>query len=282
LIREESGNHVFRFPLSKKPIMDFLRPFHRKEINMILEGLTALVTGGSRGIGAACCELLAANGAAVGVNYLGNKEAADQVVGRIRASGGKALAVQADVRDRSQVDRMVATVQKDLGTLDILVNNANISFPIKPFGEFLWDEMLGKLSGEIGSSFNCCQAVIPGMVEKGMGRIINISSGLSRTPGNGFVAHTTAKSGLDAFTKALALELGPQRITVNTVAPGLTETDATSFLAQEAKDAAAAHTPLRRIGQSEDVAGAVLFFASSYSGFITGTWLPVDGGSTMI
>lgn len=249
---------------------------------MILKGLTALVTGGSRGIGAACCELLAANGAAVGVNYLGNKEAAGQVVDRIIAARGKALAVQADVRDRSQVDRMIAAIQSDLGDVDILVNNANISFPIKPFEQFQWDEMVGKLDGEIGSSFNCSQAVIPGMVKKGLGRIINISSGLSRTPGDGFVAHTTAKSGLDAFTKALALELGPQGITVNTVAPGLTETDATSGMPKEAKDATAAYTPLRRIGQSEDVAGAVLFFASSYSGFITGTWLPVDGGSTMI
>ena len=249
---------------------------------MILEGLTALITGGSRGIGAACCELLAANGAAVGVNYVGNKEAADQVVNRILSSGGRALAFQADVRDRAQVDRMVDAVQNQFGSIDILVNNANINFPVKPFGEFKWDEMQGKLGGEIGASFNCCQAVLPGMVAKGMGRIINISSGLSRTPGDGFVAHTTAKSGLDAFTKALAHELGPQGITVNTVAPGLTETDATAWLPKEAKDAAAAHTPLRRIGQSEDVAGAVLFFASRYSGFVTGTWLPVDGGSTMI
>lgn len=249
---------------------------------MILEGLTALVTGGSRGIGAACCELLAANGAGVGVNYIGNKEAADGVVKRIASSGGRAFAVQADVRERAQVDRMVAAVQEELGAVDILVNNANINFPVKPFAQFNWEEMNGKLGGEIGASFHCCQAVLPGMVQKGWGRIINISSGLSRTPGDGFVAHTTAKSGLDAFTKALALELGPQGITVNTVAPGLTETDATAWLPKEAKDAAAAHTPLRRIGQSEDVAGAVLFFASRYSNFVTGTWLPVDGGSTMI
>ena len=249
---------------------------------MILNGKTALVTGGSRGIGAACCELLAANGAAVVVNYLENNEAADQVVDRIHSAGGKAFAIQADARDREQVDQMVAAIRKDLGSVDILVNNANIGFPVKPFTEFQWDEMAGKLGGEIGSSFNCCKAVIPGMVDKGLGRIINISSGLSRTPGDGFVAHTTAKSGLDAFTKALAFELGPQGITVNTVAPGLTETDATAWLSQEAKDGAASHTPLRRIGQSEDVAGAVLFFASDYSGFITGTWLPVDGGNTMI
>jgi len=249
---------------------------------MDLDGHTVLVTGGSRGIGAACCELLGANGAAVGVNYLGNKEAAEKVADRIRAAGGRAFAIQADVRDRAQVDVMVAAVREELGTVDILVNNANINFPVKPFDQFQWDEMMGKLGGEIGASFNCCQSVIPGMLKKGEGRIINISSGLARTPGDGFVAHTTAKSGLDAFTRALAHELGPLGITVNTVAPGLTETDATAWMPKEAKDAAAAHTPLRRIGRSVDVAGAVLFFASDYSGFITGTWLPVDGGSTMI
>jgi 3-oxoacyl-[acyl-carrier protein] reductase len=117
----------------------------QKEVAMILEGMTALVTGGSRGIGAACCQLLAANGAAVGVNYIGNRKAAEQVVDQIRSAGGRALAVQADVRDRSQVDGMVAEVQKDMGKVDILVNNANINFPVKPFGEFLWDEMMGKL-----------------------------------------------------------------------------------------------------------------------------------------
>ncbi|UCG39120.1 MAG: 3-oxoacyl-ACP reductase FabG [bacterium] len=248
---------------------------------MLLKGQTAIVTGASRGIGAACAILLARNGAAVGVNYLGNKEAADHVVGRIREEHGKAVAVQADVRDQHQVERMVKAVEKDLGHVDILVNNANINFPVKPFVKFSWEDMASKLNGEIGAAFHCCHAVLPGMVERGRGRIINISSGLSRTPGDGFVAHTTAKSGLDAFTKALAHELGPHGITVNTVAPGLTETDATAWLPQEAKDGAAAHTPMRRIGQSEDVAGAVLFFASHYSSFITGTWLPVDGGNSM-
>ena len=249
---------------------------------MLLQGQIALITGGGRGIGASCAQLLAANGAAVGVNYVSNADAAASVVDSITAKGGKAIAVKADVRDRGEVQSMVQTVQDQLGPIDILVNNANINFPIQPFMEFTWEEMYAKLTGEIGASFHCCQAVIPGMLKKGVGRIINISSGLSRTPGNGFVAHTTAKSGLDAFTKALALELGPQGITVNTVAPGLTETDATAGMPKEAKDGAAAHTPLQRIGQPEDVAGAVLFFASGHSGFITGTWVPVDGGSTMI
>ncbi len=249
---------------------------------MILKGQTALITGASRGIGAACAELLGENGAAVGVNYVSNEKAASEVTKKIISGGGKAIAVKADVRDFAQVQEMVKTVESELGPIDILVNNANISFPIKPFTEFTWEEMAAKLNGEIGSSFNCCQAVVAGMIERGRGSIINVSSGLSRTPGDGFVAHTTAKSGLDAFTRALAHELGQKGITVNTVAPGLTETDATSFLPQEAKDAIAGHTPLRRIGQSEDVAGAVLFFAASYSQFITGTYLPVDGGSTMV
>jgi 3-oxoacyl-[acyl-carrier protein] reductase len=249
---------------------------------MILKNQVALITGASRGIGAACAELLAKNGAAIGVNYVGNKEAADHVVGRIRSHGGKAQAVQADVRDADQVKRLVKQVEKDLGPIDILVNNANISFPVKPFVEFTWEEMAGKLNGEIGAAFHCCQAVLSGMIERKRGRIINISSGLSRTPGEGFVAHTTAKSGLDAFTKALAHELGQHGITVNTVAPGLTETDATAWLPPEAKAGTAAHTPLRRIGQPDDVAGAVLLFASHYGQFVTGTYLPVDGGSTML
>ena len=248
----------------------------------MLTGKTALVTGSSRGIGAACAVLLAQNGAAVGVNYVGNRAAGQEVVEQIRNSGGKALLIQADARDRKQVETMAAKVEKTLGPIDILVNNANISFPVKPFLEFAWDEIQSKLTGEIGASFNCCQAVLPGMIKRGYGRIINISSGLSVSPGDGFVAHSTAKSGLNAFTRALAHEYGPMGITVNTVSPGLTETDATSWLSPEAKAGAVAHVPLRRIGIPVDIAGAVLFFASDYSGHITGAYLGVDGGSTMV
>jgi 3-oxoacyl-[acyl-carrier protein] reductase len=255
---------------------------YSKEETMLLKGKTALVTGASRGIGAATAALLAENGAAVAVNYFASQEAADQVVEKILSGGGKASAFKADVRDASQVEAMVKGVEDTFGPVDILVNNASIGFPIQPFAEFPWDGMVEKLNGEIGAAFYCCQAVAPKMIERGWGRIINISSGLARTPGDGFVAHSTAKSGLDAFTRALAHEFGPKGITVNTVAPGLTETDATSFLPPEAKAGSAAHAPLRRIGQPEDVAGPVLFFASDYSRFITGTWLPVDGGHSMV
>ena len=248
---------------------------------MTLSGKVALVTGASRGIGAACAETLAANGASVAVNYVQNQDAAAAVVDRIRKEDGKAIPVKADVRSSEQVLSMVSQVEAELGPVDILVNNANISFSIKPFTEFSWDEMEAKLTGEMKASFFCCQAVVQGMIERGYGRIINISSGLSISPGHGFLAHTTAKSGLNGFTRALALELGPAGITVNTVSPGLTETDATSFLSKEAKEGTAAHTPMKRIGLPGDVAGAVLLFATDHLGFVTGSYLPVDGGITM-
>ena len=249
---------------------------------MILAEKVALVTGASRGIGASSAILLAHNGAAVAINYFQSPDAANDVVEKIHAGGGKAFAVKADVRDPKQVAEMVKEAEKTLGPVDILVNNASIGFPIKPFMDFTWEEMEAKLTGEIQASFNCCQAVIPGMVSREHGRIINISSGLSKTASDGFVAHMTAKAGLDSFTRSLAHEFGPKGITVNTVAPGLTETDATSFLPQEAKDGYAAHVPLRRIGVPDDVAGAVLFYASDYSRFLTGTYMPVDGGSIML
>ena len=157
-----------------------------------------------------------------------------------------------------------------------------MSSPVKPFLAFTWEEMEAKLTSEIRASFLCAQAVAPGMTRRGWGRIVNISSGLSRRPGDGFVAHCTAKSALDAFTRSLAHELGPTGVTVNTVAPGLTETDATAFLPDEGKQMVAGMTPLRRIGQPADVAGAVLYLASDLGRFTTGTYLPVDGGMTML
>ncbi len=249
---------------------------------MILAEKVALITGASRGIGAASAVLLAHNGASVAVNYFQSEDSAAEIVKKIESAGFAASAFQADVREPGQVKAMVSEVEKSLGPVDILVNNASIGFPIKPFAEFTWEEMEAKLNGEIRAAFNCCQAILPGMVERGYGRIVNISSGLSRSPGDGFVAHSTAKSALDSFTRSLAHEYSPQGITVNTIGPGLTETDATSFLPQEAKDGYAAHVPLRRIGMPNDVAGAVLFYASDYSRFITGSYLPVDGGAIML
>ena len=249
---------------------------------MLLNERVVLVTGASRGIGAATAKLLAAHGAAVAVNYLQNEKAAKAVVDAITNEGGRALAVQADVREQSQVEAMVARVSEELGFIDTLVNNASIQFPVVPFMEYPWEAFHDKLVGELGAAFFCCRAVVPAMIEQGRGWIIAVSSGLSRHPGHGFCAHSTAKSGLDAFVRALALELGPHGIRVNTVSPGLTITDATAFLPQEAKDASARATPLGRNAEPEDIAGVVLAMATDPSGFVTGAYVPVSGGTLML
>jgi 3-oxoacyl-[acyl-carrier protein] reductase len=249
---------------------------------MKMTGKVAVVTGASRGIGAAIAKRLGRQGASVAVNYAGNREAAEAVVAEIGAGGGKAIAVQADVRDPAQILAMARTVSESLGPVDVLVLNASIGFPIVPFLEFRWEDFESKLVGELKAAFACCKAFVPGMVERKRGSVVAISSQLSRQPGPGFCAHSTAKSGLDAFMKSLALELGPSGVRVNVVAPGLTDTDATAFLKPEARAGAAQGTPLRRIGLPDDVAGAVLFMASDESRFVTGSYLPVSGGAHML
>ena len=172
--------------------------------------------------------------------------------------------------------------EAELGPVDILVNNANMNFPITPFVDYGWEDFERKLRNELKASFHCCKAVVPGMIARGGGCIVNVSSTLSRTPGQGFVAHTSAKSALDGFSKALALELGPSGIRVNVVAPGLTITDATAHVTKESQEAIAKHTPLRRVAEPEDIAGAVLFYCVEWSQFVTGTYMPVCGGVQML
>lgn len=248
---------------------------------MLMKGRVVLVTGASRGIGAATAKLLAAHGAAVVVNYHSSEEAAREVVTGIEAAGGRGLAIQADVRDPAQVAAMVDRAAAELGPVDTVVLNASIQFPVTPFMDYEWAAFEAKLLGELGAAFHCVKAVAPGMIERGSGCVIAVSSTLSRHPGPGFCAHSAAKSGLDAFAKSLALELGPQGIRVNVVAPGLTLTDATAFVPEEQKQAMARMTPLGRNALPEDVAGAVLAMACNEAGFVTGAYVPVSGGMMM-
>ena len=246
---------------------------------MSLNGNVALVTGASRGIGAAVAKALAAQGVVVAVNYFGSEAAAHAVVDEILAAGGRAMTVKADARDRAQVEAMAATVQAQLGPIGILVLNASIDFPMASFLEYPWEAFEAKLTGELGAAFHGCRAVVPQMLARKGGAIVAISSGLARHPGWGFCAHSAAKAGLEGFVRALACELGPMGIRVNAVAPGLTLTDATANIPEKHKDQAAAHTPLRRNGQAEDVAQAVLGILQA--DFVTGATLPVNGGSSV-
>jgi 3-oxoacyl-[acyl-carrier protein] reductase len=249
---------------------------------MLLEGKVALVTGASRGIGAATARLLARHGAAVAVNFHQSGATAAALVSEIEASGGRALAVGADVRERAQVEAMVGQATAALGAVDILVLNAAIQFPMVPFVDYPWEAFEAKLTGELKAAFFCSRAVVPSMIRRGRGSIIAVSSGLSRHPGFGFCAHSTAKSALDAFARALALELGPRGIRVNVVAPGLTLTDATAGLPQQVKEASARQTPLGRNAVAEDVAGAILALVSDEAAFVSGAYVPVSGGSQMM
>jgi 3-oxoacyl-[acyl-carrier protein] reductase len=251
-------------------------------MNMLMTDRVVLVTGASRGIGAATARLLAAHGAAVAVNYFKSGDAAAAVVADIEAAGGRAQAVCADVRDQEQVEAMVATVVDAMGAIDTVVLNASIQFPMVPFLEYSWEAFEAKLTGELRAAFFCCRAVVPSMAERGRGCIIAVSSGLSRQTAPGFCAHSTAKSGLDAFARSLASELGPLGIRVNTVSPGLTITDATAGLPEEHKAAIASNTPLRRNAQPEDVAGAILMVAADPFAFVSGAYIPVSGGSLLM
>jgi NAD(P)-dependent dehydrogenase (short-subunit alcohol dehydrogenase family)/acyl carrier protein len=248
----------------------------------LLKDKVVLITGASRGIGSAAARLLARHGAKVAINYLSNQSRASRVKELIESDGGTAELFQGDVTDCEQATRLVEAVRDKFGDIDVLVSNAAIGFKMRSFVDYEWEDFHRKLDGEIRSMFYLCKAVAPHMIRRGKGSIIAVSSSMSRTWGSGFIAHSTAKSALDSFVRSLACELGPEGVRVNTVAPGLILTDATANLPPYVKDSASARCPLRRNGLPRDVAGAVLFLASDLSQFMTGTYLPVDGGFTML
>jgi amino acid adenylation domain-containing protein len=248
----------------------------------LLQDKVALVTGASRGIGLATALLLAEHGAKVAINYRDSQKQAQGVKEQIEARGGSAEIFQADVTDAADVAELVAAVHRRFERIDVLVANAHIHFRHRAFVDYVWSDLERKVSDELKAIFYPCQAVAPEMLRRKNGSIVAISSALSKRGSDGFLAQITAKAAVDAFVRALAAELGPAGVRVNTVAPGLVLTDAASPMPMGNKASIASQSPLRRNGAANDIAGAVLFLASELSQFMTGTYVPVDGGYTML
>lgn len=255
---------------------------------MDFAGKTVLVTGGSRGIGAAIAKAFAAEEASVVVNYVQNAEAAAETVAACEALGsGGAIAVQADVTDRPAADGLIEQALAEFGKIDVLVNNAFSPYSFNPetrkmHWELDWSDYQRQIDGAVKAAHGLAQAVLPSMLKRSSGCIINVATNLVNRPVVPYHDYTTAKAALIGFSRNLAAELGPLGIRVNTVCPGLVYPTEASRNAKEAlKDAIIAQTPLSRIAAPADVAGPVLFLASPWSGFMTGQTLYVDGGMTM-
>lgn len=248
---------------------------------------TILVTGASRGIGAALAKAFAAEGGLVIVNYRSSEAAAQAVVEACRAAGGQAVAIAADVTDPEAVAAMIARIGEEAGRIDVVVNNAFAPYVFDPddrarFWETPWSAYQAQIDGALKATYTVCQAVLPLMRQRGRGSIVNMATDLVARPSIAYHDYTTAKAALIGFSRNLATELGPLGIRVNCVAPGLVyPTDASRGTREAVKDMLIAQTPLGRIATPDDVAGPVLFLASDWSGFVTGQTLHVDGGLVM-
>jgi 3-oxoacyl-[acyl-carrier protein] reductase len=248
------------------------------------QGKVVVVTGASRGIGAAIARAFAKEGAFVIVNYLQNKKAAEQIVSSCIELGGDGWAFQADVTSEQAVIRMIDQVIVEFGKIDVVVNNAFKPYVFDPeqrklAWELKWDDYQAQIDGAVRSTHYMCQAVIPIMKKQSQGSIVNIISNLVERPIIPYHEYNTAKTALMGYSRNLAVELGSFGIRVNCVAPGLVyPTDASKKTKEGVKEMIIAQTPLRRIAAPEDIAGPVLFLASDWSQFMTGQTLFVDGG----
>ncbi|MEK4042985.1 3-oxoacyl-[acyl-carrier-protein] reductase [Paenibacillus sp. FSL H8-0048] len=245
-----------------------------------LKGQTALVTGGSRGIGRSIALALAAHGVKVAVNYSGSLQAAEETVARIHELGSEGIALQGNVGRSSDAENLVKEVIQAWGKIDILVNNAGITRDnlIMRMKEEEFDQVI---ETNLKGVFNCLKAVTRPMMKQRYGRIINISSVVGVTGNPGQVNYTAAKAGVIGMTKSAARELSSRGITVNCIAPGFIDTDMTRELSDEVRSELIKGIPLGELGRAEDIANAAVFLASEGAAYMTGQTLHVDGGMYM-
>ena len=244
---------------------------------MSLEQRVALVTGASRGIGEVIAVTLARQGAKVAVNYHTGADRAARVVSTIEEAGGEALAIGADVSVQAEVEALVARTIEQWGGVDILVNNAGITrdkLLLRMTAED-WDQVINV---NLRSAFLCTRTVLPHMVRKRYGRIVNISSVVGVSGNAGQANYAASKAGMIGFTKAVAREVASRNITVNALTPGYITTDMVGRLSEEVQKAILSRIPMNRFGTPEAVAEAVCFLASDGAGYITGQALGIDGG----
>lgn len=246
-----------------------------------LKGRVALVTGASRGLGAAIAEGLAARGAKVGINYFGSAAKAFALVDAIKSAGGIAAAFQADVREELDIEKMVRGVTSLLGPIDILVANGTGPQPMIKLEDMTWRDCLDQLEFFVKSPLLLAQAVLPHMKKNGWGRIVQIGSEVFERGVPEFSNYVSAKGAQLGLTRSWAIELAPHGITVNLVAPGWIPTERHANDSQESKEAYTAGVPMQHMGEPRDIAGAVAFLASDDAKFITGQRLSVNGGHTL-
>src|SRR5262249_48546922 len=247
---------------------------------MRLKDQVALVTGGSRGIGRAIVKAFASEGARVAFVYRGNQEAADSLCKEVSGAGGTILALQADVAKSDEAQRCGERVEQECGRVDIRVNNAGIIRDAL-FVRMEPSAWTGVLDTNLGGAYNFCRAVAYTMMKQRRGRIINVSSVAADHHNPGQTNYAASKGAINAFTRALAVELASRNVTVNAIAPGFIETDMSEAVRNKARDLLKKMIPMRRLGKPQDVARVAVFLASADGGYITGQVITVDGGLSL-